>query len=71
VSETSSSTARDMTAARRNPGVGHQSLGSCAACPARTTHRFIRGRLQLRYCAACTVAYDARQAARKTAKVAP
>jgi len=71
VSDTSSSTARDLTAARRNPGVGHQSNGTCAACPARTTHRFIRGRLQQRFCATCAAAYDARQAARKAARNAP
>ena len=71
MSDTSTSTARDVTATRRNPGVDHQSNGACAGCPTRTTHRFIRGRLQQRFCAACTAAYDARQAARKAARNAP
>jgi len=67
MSDTSTSSARDVTATRRDPGVGHQSVGACAGCPARTTHRFIRGRLQQRYCAACAAAYDARKAARAAA----
>ena len=66
MSEHGTSSARDLTMHVRSAGVGHQSAGSCATpkCEVRGQKRYIRGRLQLRYCPGCAAAIDARRAAK-------
>ena len=64
MSDTSYRQGGDVTAIRRNPGVGHQSLGSCIKCDARTQKRYPRGPFMHRYCGACAAEYDAKKAAK-------